>query len=305
MSNQEQLQWEARFGRPAALAAFAAGLLLLAGTVVLQTMLEDRPRTEPLADFLLSVDDSPGSLVLQSILQGLGALCLIPVFLYLFRATIHRAPQIPRWFVYLIFIGPIMYAVSQVFGAVERIDVAEMFADQNYELDLDEDDEENLRNCPAVRGELGGDCAQALLQENANLAAALPSLIGSVLVAFMYVMVPLRARRAGLLSPFMAILGVIAGVLLVLQLVPLVPVVLQAFWLGAVGALFLGNWPGGRGPAWESGEPDPWPSAAERRGLGAPRDDGDNGGGPGAPAPPAEPEPAPERPSSRKRRRKR
>jgi hypothetical protein len=306
VSTEDQLQWEARFGRPAALSAFAAGLLLLAGTVILQSMLEDRPDVEPLADFLLSVDESPSSLVLQSVVQGLGALCLIPVFLYLFRATIHRVPQIPRWFVYLIFVGPLLYAAAQVFGAVERIDVAEMFAAEDYTLE-DPDPERLAEQCPAIRGEVGGDCAQELLQDNANLAAALPSLIGSVLVAFMYVMVPLRARRAGLLSPFMAILGVIAGVLLVLQLVPLVPVVIQAFWLGAVGALFLGNWPGGRGPAWESGNPDPWPSAAERRGLMQPRDeDGDpeRGANGGAPAAPAEPEPVPDRPSSRKRKRK-
>jgi hypothetical protein len=304
VTNEEQLQWEARFGRPAALAAFAAGLLLLAGTVLLQSMLEDREGVEPLADFLLSVDDSPSSLVIQSVVQGLGALCLIPVFYYLFRATVHRVPQIPRWFVWFIFIGPMLYAVAQVLGAVDRVDVAEMFAAQDYTLD-DPDPERLAEQCPAIRGELGGDCAQELLQQNANVGAALPSLVGSVLVAFTYVMVPLRARRAGLLSPFMAILGVIAGVLLVLQLVPVVPIVLQAFWLGAVGALFLGNWPGGRGPAWDSGEPDPWPTAAQRRGLAPPRDDeaegGANGGGPSAPP---EPEPVPDRPSSRKRKRK-
>jgi hypothetical protein len=309
VTNEEQLQWEARFGRPAALAAFAAGLLLLAGTAILQSMLEDRENVEALADFLLSANDSPSSLIISSVAQGLAALCLIPVFYYLFRATVHRVPQMPRWFVYFIFIGPLLYAVAQVFGAIDRVDVAEMFAEQNYTLD-DPDPERLAEQCPRIRGEIGDDCAQELLQENANVGAAIPSLIGSVLVAFMYVMVPLRARRAGLLSPFMAILGVIAGVLLVLQLVPLVPVILQAFWLGAVGALFLGNWPGGRGPAWESGEPDPWPSAVERRGLAPPRDDdaegradgGVNGGEP--PAPP-EPEPVPARPSSRKRKRKR
>lgn len=310
MTNEEQLQWEARFGRPAAVAAFAAGLLLLAGTVLLQTMLEDRgEHIEALADFLLSVDESPSTLVIQSIMQGLGALCLIPVFYYLFRATVHRVPQIPRWFVYFIFIGPLLYAAAQVFGAIDRVDVAEMFAAEDYTLD-DPDPERLAEQCPAIRGDVGGDCAQELLQQNANIAAALPSLVGSVLVAFMYVMVPLRARRAGLLSPFMAILGVIAGVLLVLQLVPLVPVILQAFWLGAVGALFLGNWPGGRGPAWESGEPDPWPTPAERRGLAPPPDEDADAGAPGAangggPSEPPEPEPVPDRPSSRKRKRKR
>jgi hypothetical protein len=77
----------------------------------------------------------------------------------------------------------------------------------------------------------------------------------------------------------------------------------QAFWLGAIGSLYLGNWPGGRGPAWESGEAEPWPSPARRRGLLAPPS-----GGQPEPEPPAEvaaePEPTPERPSSRKRKRK-
>jgi hypothetical protein len=299
VSTKDQLEWEARFGRPAALAAFAGGLLLLAATIVLQSMLEDRDGVDPLPDFLLSVAESPNTLILRAVMEGLAALCLIPVFYYLFRATIHRVPQIPRWFVYVIFAGPALYAIAQVLGDIDRVDLAETFADRDYSFA--NPDEERLERCPTIRGELGGDCAQELLRDNANLGIVLPSLVGSVLVAFTYVMVPLRARRAGLLSPFMAILGALAGVLLVLQLVPPVPIVVQAFWLGAVGAMFLGNWPGGRGPAWESGEPDPWPSAAERRGLVAPREDEDEA----ADVAPPEPEPVPEHPSSRKRRRKR
>ena len=42
------------------------------------------------------------------------------------------------------------------------------------------------------------------------------------------------------------------------------------FWLGALGLLFIGRWAGGRGPAWETGTAEPWPSAAERRGEAAP-----------------------------------
>jgi hypothetical protein len=100
----------------------------------------------------------------------------------------------------------------------------------------------------------------------------------------------------------MSILGVVAGALFVLQLLPLVPIVVQAFWLGAIGSLYLGNWPGGRGPAWETGEPDPWPTPAQRRGLEPMREDGE----PESlldPSQPAEQEPAPQRPRSRKRKR--
>jgi hypothetical protein len=299
VNTEEKLQWEARLGRPAALAAFAAGLLLLAGSALFQSMLENRPGIEALPDFLLSVDESPGTLVAQAALQGAGVLCLVLVFYYLFRATVHRLPQMPRWIVYVIVIGPAMYAISQVLGAVDRVDVAEMFAERDYSFP-DADPDSNLDRCPAIRGQLGDDCAEELLRDNPNPLAIGLSLAGSVTVAFMYVILPLRARRAGLLSPFMAILGVIAGVLLVLQLVPLVPIVIQAFWLGAIGALFLGNWPGGRGPAWETGEADPWPTAAEKRGLVSPPEpEADEE------AVPPEPEPAPQRPSSRKRKRKR
>ena len=73
----------------------------------------------------------------------------------------------------------------------------------------------------------------------------------------------------------MGILGVVTGALLVLQIVPVVPVIIQAFWLGALGTLYLDNWPGGRGPAWESGEADPWPTPRRR---GAQQADGDGSG---------------------------
>jgi len=234
--------------------------------------------------------------------QGVAGLCLVLVFYYLFRATIARQPSIPRWFVYLIFAGPVMYGISQVIGAFDTTDVAESFADRDYSFpDADPQDDPNLRECPAIRGELGDGCADELIADNANGLAIGLTLAGSVSVAFLFIMLPLRARRAGLLSPFMGILGVIVGVLLVLPLLPLVPIVIQAFWLGAIGALFLGNWPGGRGPAWESGEAEPGPTPAERRGLVGPG--GDESGDQADETP--EPEPVPERPSSRKRKRKR
>jgi hypothetical protein len=306
VSKEDQLQWEARFGRPAAFAAFAAGLFLLGGTFVLQSIFKDRAGVKPLPDFLLSVNDKPGTLLVSSILLALSALCLIGVFYYMFRATLQRLPQFPRWFLYLILIGPVFYAISQVIGAIDRVDVAQTFADRTSNVgDF----------CPAIQGKAGDECANDLLKHDVNALGVGLSLAGSVATAFLFVMLPLRARRAGLMSQFMAILGVIAGALMVLKLMPLIPEIIQAFWLGAVGALYLGNWPGGRGPAWETGEPDPWPSAAERRGLVPAGGGGDSGeaatvanagsGDNGAGAEPAEAEPAPQRPSSRKRRRKR
>jgi hypothetical protein len=71
-----------------------------------------------------------------------------------------------------------------------------------------------------------------------------------------------------------------------------------------MGILYIGKWPNGQPPAWESGEARPWPSRAQMR-AEAP-------GGAGQPAlatGAGDVTPAPARPasgrSSRKRRRKR
>jgi hypothetical protein len=291
VSKQDQLDWEARWARPAAAAAFLAAVLLLGHVVLLQTIVDDRPRVEAIPDFLLSVDEKPEMLLGARGAQALAALLLIGVFLYLFRAVQAREGGIPRLFVYLILIGPALYAVALVLGALDQIDVARDFADGT-----------------PIRGNPGDDRADRLLEDSANAGVFALNFAGSVATAFMFVMVPLRGRRVGLLSPFMGILGVVTGALLVLQILPLVPVVIEAFWLGALGAVFLGHWPGGRGPAWETGEPEPWPTPAQRRGL-APPPGSDNGRGDSLLEPPArgdeEPEPVPQRPSSRKRRRKR
>jgi hypothetical protein len=96
----------------------------------------------------------------------------------------------------------------------------------------------------------------------------------------------------------MGVLGAIAGALMVLPLAGVSPVI-QALWLGAFAVLLLDKWPGGRGPAWETGEAEPWPTAARRAAaLEAPPAEA-----PPAEAPP-EPEEIPERPASRKRRKK-
>jgi hypothetical protein len=280
VNRDEQLQWEARWGRPAAIAAFlAGGMLLVSGLLFFP---EDREGIERNPDLLLSIEEQSGAYMASAVLSALAGLLLVVVFLYLFRATVARGGGVPSWFVYLVFGAPILYAASTVAGAFEAIDLADEFASGE-----------------PIRGQAGTDRAEDLGGSSSILVALATA--GTVGVAFLFVMLPLRARRVGLLTPFMGILGAIAGALVVFQLTGISSVI-QAFWLGALGMLFLGTWPGGRGPAWESGTAEPWPSAAQRSGR-APMPDKEE---PAKldPTPP-EPEPVPERPASRKRRRKR
>ena len=281
MNQDEQLQWEVRWARPAAIAAFLSAAMLLVSSVLFFP--KDRKAIEATPDLLLSIHERSGAYIASALLSALAALLLVGVFLYLFRATLARGGGMPSWFVYLVVAAPILYAISKVAYVFDVTDIADEFAGGT-----------------PIRGQRGADRASDLSDASPGILALQTA--GAVGVAFLFVMLPIRARRVGLLTPFMGILGVIAGALVVFPLGG-VASVLQAFWLGALGMLFLGKWPGERGPAWESGRAEPWPTAAQRRGV-VPM--------PGEPEPereldptPPEPEPVPERPASRKRRPKR
>jgi hypothetical protein len=280
VNRDEQLQWEARWARPVAIAAFLAGGMLLVSSLLF--IPKNREGIEPTADYLLSVDGQSGGFLASTILSALAALLLTGVFLYLFNTTLARRGGLPRWFLYLVVGAPVVFAIATVVNGLNAIDSADQFADGGV-----------------VRGQRGEDRATDIHGSSLGLAGL--DSAARIALAFLFVMLPVRARRVGLLSPFMSILGVVAGALVVFPLGNVSSVV-QAFWLGAVGMLFLGKWPGGRGPAWESGTAEPWPTAAQRSGR-VPM--------PGKEEPakldptPPEPEPVPERPTSRKRRRKR
>jgi hypothetical protein len=280
VTREENLAWEARWARPVGAAAIVAALLMLVSGFVFQT--EERPGIEPYPEVLLSVNESPGAYTALVLLPVLGSLLAMAVFIYLFRAIRARGGGVPQWFLYIVIAGPLLNAAGQLVFSLELRDIAEEFA-----------------NGSPIRGEAGDNRADDL-EDFSPWVEGLRS-AGVVALAFTYVMLPLRARRVGLVSPFMSILGVIVGVLIVFAALGVGPIV-QAFWLGAVGLVILGNWPGGRGPAWESGEAEPWPTAAQRRGL-EPMPGEEPQLDPDAPAP--EPDPVPERPASRKRRKKR
>jgi hypothetical protein len=120
---------------------------------------------------------------------------------------------------------------------------------------------------------------------------------GTLCLAFALVVLSLNSMRAGLLTRFMGVLGIICGVALVL--LPQNPIVV--FWLLALAVLFAHRWPQGMPPAWVTGEAVPWPSAAEV----AERRAQARGEAPRRAEPVSEPGPPAPHPVSKKRKRKR
>jgi len=283
----DQLQWEARWAVPAAIASFGAAVLLVVSATVFFP--KDRKGIGRAPDLLLSIDEKSGAYIASAVLTALAALLLLGVFYYLFRAVLARGGGVPPWFVYLVYAAPLLFAIGSVVYALQATDIADQF----------------VSGTP-IRGQAGEDRAKDLSDISPALIAAQTA--GTVGVAFLFVMLPLRARKVGLLTPFMGILGAIAGALIVFQL-PGISAIVQAFWLAALGLIIVGRWPGGRGPAWETGEAQPWPTARERqaqlRGELPPAEPPPADPSPDAAPGTSDPEPVPDRPPSRKRRKKR
>lgn len=242
MAHDEQLAWEERAGTPAAVAAFGVALLTVAAGLYLPAALSSNPDGD--YELLRAADTESSDFIVSAVLQSLGFLLVIPVMLYLYRAARYRHPQLRPSAAVLLVLGAVTLAVATVLGQLERIDIAGSFFPEHARgSDLDE-------------------VATDYVKDEYSRALQGFTLGGSIALGVGLGMTALNAMRAGLLSRFMGVLGIFVGVLLV---IPLGVQILQLFWFAALALLFRGRWPGGRGPAWETGEATPWPGAAEQR----------------------------------------
>ena len=192
---------------------------------------------------LRRIDERQGEFFLGLGLQVASYFFLAAALLYLLRATMYRRPEVPRFATGLLLLAPLLLAVGGVLNQLSLNDVAEEFV---------------------ASGARSESRAEDLLKDRDVVGGAL-FFGGTLCLALSFVLTSVNAMRAGLLSRFMGVLGVIVGGLLILPLLPGGQQTVQVFWLVALGLLFLGRWPGGRGPAWETGEAIPWPSAADAR----------------------------------------
>ena len=287
MSPAEALAFEARWRTRAAIGAAAGAVLVLGGGIGLVTTLSSS-KTDELTSQLLFYDHHSSSLLLATIVAGLGSICMVAPLVFLFRATKARRPQLPNVALITAWFGPIAAGVGQIALQVVLLDKAHAFATTGAQT-----------------------YAQAKHLTDEGILKAMQGLVlaGQLSLGFAFVIISLNAMRVGLLTRFMGVLGIIVGVLFVIPLGTLQ--VVQPFWLLTLTALFLGRWPNGVPPAWQTGKAEPWPTQQELR---EERDKAKAAQvkAAGQAEPEAEPEPAaatasagPAHPSSKKRKRKR
>ena len=302
-AREQQLAWEARQRPRAGVAAIASAVLMLAGFIWWGAVLRDLPS----ADFLDSLGNAAASgpigeqpsvqtpaveyyvdhafgFIGNALLRGLGILALAWVVTFLAAATRARRAEFPRIAIYVALVGGVLLALGTIVQPIDRTIAFNNFLDTPRTVD----DARRLGVTVVVTAEL-------------------MRYIGQFLLAAGLLLVSLNAMRAGLLTRFLGILGVVSGVLFVFpQLMPL-PVV-QAFWLVALGLMLLGVGRTQLPPAWRTGQAEPWPSAQEsaaRRRAAEERKQGIEPKPEPAPAPKPATAAARPHPSSKKRKRKR
>jgi hypothetical protein len=310
VNREQQLEWERLRAPAAAGAAFAAVVLAIASFLIQLPAIQDAPPADDpfrYRETLLNFNENSGVLLGSGIANVLATFAASGALYYLFRATRQRRAELPAFVQWLLALAPVFLMMAVISNWVGLNDASDKYTQPGAvatleRSDLSDDERKDIRDFCRRRGEgcvAAGVRAEATakkqVEDSRGAIGTAAGFAGTLAIAFAYVIISLNAMRAGLLSRFMGILGIGVGVLIVLPLLPQGLPIVQMFWLGALGVLILGRWPGGRGPAWETGEAEPWPTAADRQRAQQP--------------PEPEPEPDEEQPvarrSSRERRKKR
>jgi MFS family permease len=243
---REQLDWEARWAKVAAASAFLSVGFTVAASLYVSSSIDTTPDADNPRELLRTLDSQGSVFTTGAVLSGIGGLLLAVVLWYLFNAVQARRPELQKVALVLAILGPVLLAVAGILVQLNLIDRAGEFLASGPQTETRADD--LVADRPALVQSLG--------------------LSGALALAFATIMINQNAMRVGLLTRFLGILGIVVGALYVLgTLFPLGTDVVRLFWLIAVGLVILGWWPGGRGPAWTSGEAEEWLSLAQRRAL--------------------------------------
>jgi hypothetical protein len=249
VNREEQLSWEARVGRPVAIAAFLSAILLVASLVYSSSKLNQS--TNDTVDGLRLIHDNKTEVLVTTVLQALSTSLLAAPLWFLYKVTRYRRAELPSLARYLALFAPIAAAVLLLIRQIQVSNVADKVV-------------KHLTDVGGLPPNDANDYAKHQLSHGSVQIVGGLALAAGLALAFAFIIISLNAMRAGVLSRFMGIIGIIVGVLFVIPLLGQVPIV-EVFWVAALGLLFLGRWPqGGRGPAWDTGEAIPWPTAQDR-----------------------------------------
>jgi len=230
---------ERRRGLPIGVLALVALVCLIAAVPV---GARGAPAPVPGADdlnLLVAIDRAEGSQIAAVALRCFGLLALVPFAWFLARVKLARNPEHPRW-VWVVAI--VAFALTGVLGVLDFLgtrDVAREF----------------LAAGPRTDGRADG-LLDAAREHGGLRFIGLGTFTSAVLFGIWVSIASLEASRVGLITRFLGVFGIGAGI--ATALVPSAGFVLFLGWMGSVALLMTGWWPGGRPPAWDAGVALPW-----------------------------------------------
>lgn len=240
LSRREVLAWEERWSLRSGLAALGAVVLVLAAVIIASSVVGNGDGD---ASFLREVDRHRGGQLLSSSLQAIGLALLALPLLFLFRAAKARSTTMRSQLIGLVVAAPIFLGLAAIFGGITNLEAATDFLAKEV---VGTGDRAN---------EIASDAIVDSSLRPLSLGFGLAGQFGFVFAMFYTC---LHAMRVGLLPRFWGSLGMALGA------VSFIFFQLALLWFVYLGLLLLGRVPGGRPPAWETGEAIPWPTPAEK-----------------------------------------
>jgi hypothetical protein len=248
VNRSQVVAWEERWSRPVAFAALGSVAFVIAAIAVATQGVGSAGGD---SELLRNVQDHRTAQMISSVLQAIGVgLLAVPLY-YLFRCAKARSPQMWGQLIGVAVAAPLFLAVLAIVSGVSTLHAASEFVS------------DEVPRLVAKGVQLNSDRADEIANETVNDAplrvlAAVFGLAGQFGFVLAMVYTCLHAMRVGLLPRFWGSLGMALGAVSFLFFQ------FALLWFLYLGALLLGRAPGGKPPAWETGEAIPWPTPAEK-----------------------------------------
>ncbi len=253
MSTQAILERESRYRRLVAIASILP-LLLLVGAAAFQS--SGGGTSELATATLRTINENAGSQLIGSVIAAFAFLLLAAPLAYIYKAAQARSEKMLNALLFLVVLGPVLYAVQGILLAVGQIDAASQFVAQESGV-----------------GDIYTLATNLLEDSGPRTAAIYVYSVATICLIFGMVYTCLWGVRTGLLTRFHGTLGMALGATFILP--PLTGLTLPALlaWFMYFGLMIAGRTPKGRPPAWDMGvavaplkageEPEPAPEPGD------------------------------------------
>ncbi|HWM63110.1 MAG TPA: hypothetical protein VNP96_03875 [Solirubrobacterales bacterium] len=242
-----QLEWEKRWSRPAGLAALAAVAFVAASLVVASQI----GGSDGDSEFLRNVDAHEAARLISGILQAIGVSLLAVPLYFLFRAANARSDGMRGQLVGIVVAGPLFLAAASILTGISTVQAASDFVSDQVPQLLSKGVALGSDRADDLASDALGDASLRPLAAGFGIGGQIGFVVGMFYTA-------LHAMRSGLLTRFWGSLGMALGA------VSFIFFQFAILWFIYLGLLLAGWVPGGRPPAWASGEAEPWPTPGEK-----------------------------------------